>query len=351
LGQYEAALEVARGDSSDPYPLEYRHQLALNLIFERRFDAALLEAGKMLERAPGYASALMVKGDVHFYRSEWDQAEAYYRELLSPVGSEQGRLRFRFDGFRRLAGLYLARGQTEQALDCINQAIHEVETLGERQWLVAFQFKRAFIFLTQGNLSETAAEVEILLAEAERRNSVVGKLAALEIRGMTNLETGDTREAKRIADEMKKEIEGWLNPKLMRRWHFFVGHILLAEEDVGGAAAHFEKAVAMLPYQHEPIGDAHAWYYSALADAYYLSGELDKAQEWYENFQALTTGRLGAGATYAKSHFMLGQIYEQRGMNAKAIRSYRTFLDLWREADLKAPELEEAKRTLAALLE
>jgi hypothetical protein len=38
-------------------------------------------------------------------------------------------------------------------------------------------------------------------------------------------------------------------------------------------------------------------------------------------------------------------------MNAEAIRSYRTFLDLWREADLQAPELEEAKRSLAALLD
>ena len=64
LGQYEAALEVAKGDASDQYPLQYRHQLAINLIFERRYDAALLEADKMLERAPGYVHALMVKGDV-----------------------------------------------------------------------------------------------------------------------------------------------------------------------------------------------------------------------------------------------------------------------------------------------
>ena len=61
-------------------------------------------------------------------------------------------------------------------------------------------------------------------------------------------------------------------------------------------------------------------------------------------------GRLDYGVIYAKSHFMLGKIYEQRGMNAEAIRSYRTFLDLWREADTQTPELEEAKRALVALL-
>jgi len=61
----------------------------------------------------------------------------------------------------------------------------------------------------------------------------------------------------------------------------------------------------------------------------------------------LTSGRLDYDVIYAKSHFMLGKIYEQRGMNAEAIRSYRTFLDLWREADSTAPDLEEAKRALA----
>ena len=62
------------------------------------------------------------------------------------------------------------------------------------------------------------------------------------------------------------------------------------------------------------------------------------------------TGRLWFGDIYAKGHFMLGKIYEQRGMTAEAIRSYRTFLDLWQEADSTAPDIEEAKRALADLL-
>ena len=50
-------------------------------------------------------------------------------------------------------------------------------------------------------------------------------------------------------------------------------------------------------------------------------------------------------------HFMLGKIYERQGMKAEAIRSYRTFLDLWREADAGIPEIEEANRSLAALFD
>ena len=151
-------------------------------------------------------------------------------------------------------------------------------------------------------------------------------------------------------NEMKMEIEGWLDPKLMRIWHDLAGHIALARNDVAQAIEHFEKAVSLLPYQYRRR-DEHAWYYGSLAYAYYLSGDLAGAQEWHENILALTSGRLSFGETYAKSHFMLGKIYQQRGMKAEAIRSYRTFLDLWREADSPTPDLVEAKRSLAALLD
>ena len=129
------------------------------------------------------------------------------------------------------------------------------------------------------------------------------------------------------------------------------GHIDLARNDVGQAIEHFEQGVLLLPYQHQAGPENHAVFYNSLAYAYYLSDEIGKAQEWYEDILELTTGRLGAGMTYAESHYMLGQIYERRGMNLEAIRSYQAFLDLWREADSTAPDIEEAKSALANLLD
>jgi tetratricopeptide (TPR) repeat protein len=350
LGQYEAALEAAKGTASDEYPLEYRHQLALNMIFDRRFEAALLEADRMLERTPGYASALMVKGDVHFYRAEWDQAEEYYRELLNPVGGDYTRWRSRRDAMIRLANLYFAKGQFERALDFLNQAIDEVTAVGDRKGLFVSHNDKANFLLAQGDLSGANAEIQIALEEVKRRDHVTGKVYTLHTHGMILLEMGNVGGAERAADEMKAEIDGWLNPKLIRVWHDLAGHIDLARNDVGQAVERFERAVSLLPYQYDPDGHNHAEYYNSLAYAYYLSGEIGKAQEWYENILALTSGRLGSGDIYAKSHFMLGKIYEQRGMNAEAIRSYRSFLDLWREADSTTPEVNEAKRSLSELL-
>lgn len=351
LGQYEAALECAEGFPSNTDSIQYRDQLMVNLVFDQRFEAALLEADSLLERSPGYVYALMIKGDVHLFRAEWDQAEVYYRELLNPVAREQNRLRFRLIGWRRLANLYLAKGQFQTALDIVDQTIDEVTAIGEQQWLLVLHVDKAATLLAQGNLPRARAEIEMALEEAERRNHVTGKVIALGIQGMIFLEMGSVGEAERSADKMKAEIEGWLNPKIMRNWHNLAGHIDLARNDVGRAVQHFERAVLLLPSQFERNGDEQAPYFSSLAHAYYLSGDMGMAQEWYEKTVALTFGRLGFGEAYAESLFMLGRIFEQQGMNAEAIQSYRTFRDLRREADFMKPEVKEAKRSLATLLD
>jgi tetratricopeptide (TPR) repeat protein len=305
----------------------------------------------MLERIPGYISALMVKGDVHFYRAEWHQAEEYYRELLNPVGADWKRLWSRHDAFFRLANLYLAKGQFEQALALLDKAIDEDTAVGERRWLLVLHACKADVLVEQGDLSGADAEIQIALEDADRRDHVTGMIYVLHSRGMILLEMGNVAEAERTADEIKAKIDGWLIPRAaIAAWHDLAGHIDLARNDVGRAIEHFEQGVLLLPYQHQAGPENHAVFYNSLAYAYYLSGDLAKAQKWYEIILALTTGRLGAGNIYAKSFFMLGKIHEQRGANAEAVQCYRTFLDLWCEADSTAPDIEEAKGALANLL-
>ncbi len=52
---------------------------------------------------------------------------------------------------------------------------------------------------------------------------------------------------------------------------------------------------------------------------------------------------------YAKSFYMLGKIYEEKGWKGKAIEHYEKFLDLWRNADPGIAEVEDAKKKLAGL--
>jgi len=46
---------------------------------------------------------------------------------------------------------------------------------------------------------------------------------------------------------------------------------------------------------------------------------------------------------------MLGKIYEKSGKRKEATAHYRRFLDLWKDADPRQPEVEDARIRLAAL--
>jgi serine/threonine protein kinase/tetratricopeptide (TPR) repeat protein len=87
----------------------------------------------------------------------------------------------------------------------------------------------------------------------------------------------------------------------------------------------------------------------SLALAYLRNGNLDKAIEKYQEF--LKTDVLGyeGQELWILAHYQLGQIYEQKGDAAEAIKSYERFLDIWKEADPGIPEVEDAKKRLSNL--
>lgn len=83
--------------------------------------------------------------------------------------------------------------------------------------------------------------------------------------------------------------------------------------------------------------------------AYYEVGNLEKAKEEYEKIISLSTGRLSYGDIYAKSFYMLGKLFEQKGWKGKAIEHYEKFLDLWKGADPGIADIEDAKKRLMSL--
>jgi hypothetical protein len=46
-------------------------------------------------------------------------------------------------------------------------------------------------------------------------------------------------------------------------------------------------------------------------------------------------------------HYRLGKLHEQKELRDKAIVQYERFLELWRDADPRTPEVEDAKKRLA----
>lgn len=102
----------------------------------------------------------------------------------------------------------------------------------------------------------------------------------------------------------------------------------------------------MLPYQVNPT-DEHASILDLLAQACSVAGDRAKARETCQKITALTTGRMAWGATYARSDDRLGLIAGRQGDKARAREQFRTFRELWKDADQGLPEVADARTRLA----
>ena len=344
-GNYAEAKEIAEGIPVEVGPFQYPYQLALNLFFHGKLDLALLETEAMLDRRPDFPPALKLRGDIWLCKGDWIRTEEDYKKCLDPKGVSSNWLKNHNKGLIRLSSLSFSLGKFERAIAHLKQGVEESKTLDEKGWLFNFYMKMAYARLKKKDIKGALGECQ----NALEIGSVTGKIKALHIKGIIYVESNDLNEAQSAADEIRKEVENWLNPKLMRYYHHLRGYIELKRHNTAEAIAYFEEATALLPFQYDPDGDEHAPFYEGLALAFYEAGNLERAREWYEKILSLTSGRLLHGDIYAESFYMLGRIYEQKGWQGKAIENFEKFLDLWKDADQGIPEVEEAKQHLIAL--
>jgi hypothetical protein len=87
----------------------------------------------------------------------------------------------------------------------------------------------------------------------------------------------------------------------------------------------------------------------APAETAQTPGRSGRARRPEGKIAGFSTGILYYGNIYARSLYMLGRMYEERGWNEKARDSFQKFLDLWKDADPDRPEVTDARKRLASL--
>jgi tetratricopeptide (TPR) repeat protein len=322
--------------------------LALNYTCQGKLDLALFEVDKALAWKPAPFEWVMLKGDVFHFKGDLRRAEEEYRKLLEieePVSHAMN--------FGRLAPLYLLQGRFEHAKYNSRQAIEIGGKTKEKGWSGVWTIYLGILYMQSGDPEEALKKFE----EAEnlvRARSAQWQRVNLYYKGLAYLEMDSIEKAQGVAQELKEMIQKGQNRKLIRVYDHLAGKIELKKENFPQAIQYFREALSLLPSQYHSIsgiGNEHALYLDSLALAYYKTGELDKAKEEYEKITRLTTGRLYYGDVYAKSFYMLGKIYEEKGWEGKAIEHYEKFLDLWKDADPGIAEVEDANKRLAGLKE
>ncbi|MCX6577608.1 MAG: protein kinase [Candidatus Aminicenantes bacterium] len=318
--------------------------LANNYLCQGRYDLALKEVDKAFLISPDQYANLIVKGDVQLLQGDFIEAEKDYRKLFGFI-EKPAQLEGRFG----LMDLCMSQGRLNQAKEEAKRGIELCLELDDKWSESNLHWSLGYIYIKIGDPAAAITELEKARSVAEKEGGIVLKIYALHLKGLALLEMRSVPEAQALAVEIKKLVDNWLNPKLMRYYDHLKGMIELRKENFPVAIGDLEKAVSLLDFQHAAIGEEHALFIEPLALALYKSGNLDKAREQYDKITQLTTGRLYYGDIYASSFYMLGKIAEQQGDKVSAREKYRKFLNLWKDADPGQPEVEDARKRLAGL--
>jgi len=345
-GMYDKAkdvLDLYLNDISDHAGI--RRRLALNYLIQGKYDLAHVEADRAISLSPSYYKNFWVKGDIYHSQGDLVKAEKEYRKLL-----EFEEKAAHLWGRKWLGALNLSKGKFAEAKKEATDGIKLAVELGERRRKAVFHLKLVYMHLNSGQPEKALEDCDKALSAALEVDHFNLQRNALYYKGLTLLEMGSLDEAQSAANELKDFIEKGMNRKAIRYYHHLIGRMQLERESFSRAIENFEKAISLVANQRQADVDHHALFIEPLALAYYQSGDLENAEEQYRKIISLTTGRIFYGDIYAKSFYMLGMIYEQKGWKGKTIEHYEKFLNLWKDADSGIAEVEDAKKRLAGLL-
>ena len=325
-----------------------RMALAMVYLCQANYDQALLEIERSPKSDPNfyifYASGMLM-----YCREDYEGSEKAFEELTKSNDPTYPALAFEY-----LHNTLIVQGRFKEAKALLSKGMDYSESNALGMLIPRFSLVLLYNLIKAGQADEAITAFDELWETANKAGIATEnyKRRLMHLKGMALLETGDLDEAHKCRSALKDLIDSGKNRKAMRLFYHLAGLIEMQKENMGGALEYFTDAMELTPCQF--FGDDlsnsnNALFLESLGRAYYNIGELDKAIEQFEGIQSLTLGRFNQGDIYAKSYYMLGKIFEQKGWQGKAIESYEKFLDLWKNADPGLPEVADARERLAAL--
>ena len=253
--------------------------------------------------------------------------------------------RLRAGGWYTLSSIQLLRGQVQDGLRSMARA-QEIDRSrgvavapGQDSVLAAFTD-----LMIVGNTERAARRMERAMTkvpEAQRSNLVY--FYAL---------TGQAARARALLERLEAEqgdtVEQRLNAPMLHRMR---AEVLLAERKPLEAIAEFRAADMTVD---GPVNACSICMSAALGRAFDRANMPDSAITWYEHYlNTPATQRLGFDqdvSTLPNLLRRLGELYEEKGDRTAAARSYRRFVEMWKDADPELqPQVAEIRARLARL--
>ncbi len=377
LEDYASAARFAgvpiRGDTDNPFPY---HTRAISLNALGRPDEAVQLLESYLEKRPAsrlvyetLVEVLVDSRDFAAAEAALDRAAAvfpdpswsYYRGTIlfntrgAAAAEEEYRKLFLLEeapwhlkAHVQLGCVALAEGRLRAAAEEFGRGADLAETTGEHDWISNLRLSRGLALLDAGEPAAARAEAAKAVEAAKSANQGYYLAAALTFQTTVELRMGDLAAAEASAGQSRALAAAGETDRLVREHEFLEGLVVLGAGRPQEAVQIIGKAASRI-VRRDGIDGRTVMYACALAEARERAGDLAGAAAALEKILASPGDRLRCDGYYARAVLKLARLEEKRGRRARALELYRSFLELWKNADPGLPEIEEARGRSGAL--
>ncbi len=353
-----------------------------------QFEKAEAAFARYIASKPGDPNPLDSLAELYLTMGRLDQAEARYREALEARLDFTGPLRglafisaLREDypqTFRRLKeftaqanptgkteGLWLASlydyllGRLNKSLAAflavrdVARASHQDYFASSADWI------SVYIFADLGRFDEARQAAQSFAEYDERMHpsrTAIWKVRKAFLNGWIDLKQGLWQEARTRLAEGTASLPSLTEPAEQEEE---ASRLRLLQAEIAISAGTEEEALAsakqMKPADFPGMGTEEFTVYNipflkdAPARAYLKHGDLESAAAEYRKLLIVDPASRSRYLIHPLYHYRLGRILEEQGKKGEAAGEYRTFLELWKDADKLHPEPADARKRLNSL--
>jgi serine/threonine protein kinase/tetratricopeptide (TPR) repeat protein len=353
MGEYEKAVLYAQKYMA-MYPENANpvDSLAEQYLRMGRLDEALENYKKALEMQPDLGSDFRI---AYIYALREDYPEALgWIDLYIDHAPSAG---IKAEGFYFRAIYDFMLGKKEQAFLDLEKGAEFAEKVGNEPRKASMDLVRGCIYYDLGNFDMAREHFRKMFGENFSYDlaTQTDKLRYNFRLGLADVRMGRMESAKSKLEALRSvvfESNPFMTYVSTVRSNWLQAEIWIAESSPDRTIELLESYENRFPPTMEVdyVGPYNIpMIRDTLARAYLGKGDIDRAVAFYEKKITADPKSREQRLIHPKYHYLLGELYEEKGENAKAIEQYERFLDLWKDADPDLPELGDAKQRLSSL--
>ena len=313
-----------------------------NLAWEHKnlgdFDLARQTLDAMEERFPGNPRIEYARGSLSMAQRDYAVAERHWKNVLK---SQSGNLAWRADASQRLAMVAATQGQYRKGEQYIGGALSALQQreVPAQRLIAQWEYLRLLVMpdraVPERLLDVVAPAVMDSLAVPDRQyESIVQYFAIL----------GDAQRAQQFLRDMERSGYPELGLAMRRGFDRARGWAAIAAGDTEQGLEYLRAGVD--GFVCGPCANG------MMAMAHDAAGNADSSLVYWEAYLETNWGIPGIESWARPAAYRrLGEIYEARGDNDKAVEYYDKFVDLWNDADAELQlQVKDVRERIAKLV-